>query len=60
MVLSVRQVAEFLGRSEQAVYKLVYRKQLPYRKLGGKVIFIRKELEQYLDQLSGLTVEEIE
>jgi excisionase family DNA binding protein len=60
MVLSVRDVAELLGCSGQAVYKLTYRRQLPYRKLGGKVIFLKRELEQYLDQLPGLSIRDIE
>jgi excisionase family DNA binding protein len=60
MVFSVKQAAEFLGCSQQAIYKMVYRKRLPHRRLGGKVIFLKKEIEQYLNQLPGLTVEEIE
>jgi excisionase family DNA binding protein len=56
MVLSVRQVAALLGCSEQAMDKLVYRRRLPYRKLGGRVIFLKRELEQFLEQLLGLTM----
>jgi excisionase family DNA binding protein len=37
MILSIREVAQLLGRSEQAIYKLVARRQIPYRKLGKKV-----------------------
>jgi len=59
MVLSVRQVATLLGCSEQAMDKLVYRRRLPYRKLGGRVIFLKRELEQFLEQLPGLGMGEI-
>jgi excisionase family DNA binding protein len=38
MVLSVKEMAALLGCSEQAVYRKVYRRALPYRKMGRKVI----------------------
>jgi excisionase family DNA binding protein len=54
MVLSVKEMADLLGCSEQAVYKQVYRQSLPYRKFGRKVIFLRQEVEAYLNGLPGL------
>lgn len=54
MVLSVMEMAAMLGCSEQAVYRKVHRRTLPYRKLGRKVIFLRQEVETYLDGLPGL------
>jgi excisionase family DNA binding protein len=54
VVLSVKDMAALLGCSEQAVYRKVYRRTLPYRKLGRKVIFLRQEVEAYLNGLPGL------
>jgi excisionase family DNA binding protein len=54
MILSIREVAQLLGRSEQAIYKLVARRQIPYRKLGKKVIFLKSEVERFLNDLPGL------
>jgi excisionase family DNA binding protein len=54
MVLSVRDMVALLGCSEKAVYRRVYRRALPYRKLGRKVIFLRQEVEAYLNGLPGL------
>jgi excisionase family DNA binding protein len=54
MVLSVKDMAALLGCSEQAVYKQVYRQALPYRKMGRKVIFLRQEVEAYLNEVPGL------
>jgi hypothetical protein len=48
-----------IGCSEQAVYKQVYRQALPYRKLGRKVIFLRQEVEAYLNGLPGLQLRHI-
>jgi excisionase family DNA binding protein len=59
MVLSVRDMAALLGCSEQAVYKQVYRQALPFRKLGRKVIFLRQEVEVYLNELPGLQLRHI-
>jgi excisionase family DNA binding protein len=54
MVLSVKEMAALLGCSVQAAYKQVYRQTLPYRNLGRKVIFLRQEVEAYLNGLPGL------
>lgn len=54
MVLSVKDMAALLGCSKQAVYRKVYRQALPYRKMGRKVIFLRREVEAYLNGLPGV------
>ena len=59
MILSVKDMAVLLGCSEQAVYKQVYRQALPYRKMGRKVIFLRHEVETYLNGLPGLELRHI-
>jgi excisionase family DNA binding protein len=59
MVLSVKDMAALLGCSEQAVYNQVYRQALPYRKLGRKVIYLRQEVEAYLQGLPGLELRHI-
>jgi excisionase family DNA binding protein len=59
MVLTVKDMAVLLGCSKQAVYKKVYRNALPHRKLGRKVIFLRQEVEAYLNGLPGLQLRDI-
>ena len=50
-ILSVKDVAEFLGITPAGVRLKVYRGQLPARKLGGRIVFLREELESYLKSL---------
>lgn len=52
-------VAAFLHRTPAAVYRMVARKQLPYRKCGKRLIFKRAEIEALLDALPGVTLDEI-
>jgi excisionase family DNA binding protein len=52
--LTVDDVARILGRSKKAIHHLVSRGRLPHRRLGRRVIFIRKELEEFLDGLPGM------
>ena len=51
MILSVKQVAELLGCEQQAVYARVYRGALPAKRWGRKIVFIKKDLEEFLDAL---------
>ena len=51
LILKVNEVAELLGMSPQNVRVLVYRGRLPARRLGGRLVFIRSELEEALKKL---------
>jgi len=57
VTLDVRQVAAFLGWSEKRVRGHIARQTLPYRKQGGRILFLRSELERFIDNLPGTTVE---
>lgn len=48
----------FLGWSEKKTRGMVARKLIPYRKVGGRIIFIKRDLEHWLQTLEGCTVEE--
>ena len=58
MALDVRGVALMLDKSETAVRHLVERRALPFRKLNGRILFLRSELEEFLLTLPGCTPEE--
>lgn len=55
--LDVRSAANFLGMTEDSLRARVARGTIPYRKLGGRVIFLRIELERFMADLPGVTVE---
>ena len=50
-IMTVKEVAELLKASESSVRMRVYRGQLPARRLGGRIIFIKQELERYIKNL---------
>lgn len=51
VILKIKEVAELLGDTPQSVRMRVYRGQLPARKLGGKIVFLKEELEEFLRSL---------
>lgn len=55
---TVKRTASYLGMSEAAVYAAVARRQLPFRKLGRKLVFDIIELDAYMHQLEGVGVSE--
>jgi predicted DNA-binding transcriptional regulator AlpA len=57
-LLDVPAVAQLLGLSEKAVRNLVFRRQVPFRKHGNRVVFLEEELQAFLGMLPGCTVEE--
>ena len=46
-----RGLARLLGRTPKAIRRMVERGQLPYRKLGRRILFLRAELNAYIERL---------
>ena len=54
--LTMREAAEYLGISYWLINQLVKRKQIPCSKVGGKVLFRVKALEEYLSEKEQASV----
>lgn len=53
LVLSVSEAAEMLGISRTLAYELIARHELPFLRLGRRIVVPRRALEQLLET-SGL------
>jgi len=58
--LSLPLVAEMFGRSENAIRQMIWRRQLPYRKVAGRIVFLRAEIEKLIEEAPGVRPEQIE
>jgi excisionase family DNA binding protein len=58
-VMSTSAAAAFMDCTTTALYKLVSRRAIPYRKKGKKLLFLRSELTQFLRELPGLKLEDL-
>ena len=58
-LLGVEEAAEMLGRSENAVRRMVERRQLPFRKSGRRVLFLESELKAFIEALPGLSLDDV-
>lgn len=56
---TVKNVSEYLNRSEGAVRNLVLRGKIPYRKPGGRLCFIESEIEKWVQGSPGKKIEEV-
>lgn len=52
-VLDVASTAAFLGTTEKAARARVARRLIPFRKWGGRIVFLRTELVEFLENLPG-------
>ena len=58
-ILDITTVAnEFLGGSRKTVQARVARRMLPFRRYGGRILFVRKEIEEFFMKLPGCSPEE--
>jgi hypothetical protein len=59
-ICNVQRAKIILGaRSDMAVYQMVQRRLIPFRKLGKRLLFIEEELLQFVDSSPGLTIAKI-
>ena len=58
-LLDVLETAAMLGRSENAVRRMVERRQIPYRKSGWRVLFLESELQAFIEALPGLSLADL-
>ena len=57
-LLDVAGLAEEQGMTQNTIRARVERGVLPYRKWGGRIVFIRSEIEEYFQNLPGRSVNE--
>ena len=54
-LLDVKAAASFLGGSERWLRRLLERGVVPCKKLGRNIVFKRRELEEFIDELPGVS-----
>jgi hypothetical protein len=57
---TIHELSDFLHRSPSSIRNMVLRRQIPFRKSAGRLIFFRWEVERWLNAAPGLTLEEWE
>jgi hypothetical protein len=57
-LLDVRSVAVLLGVTEKLIRSRVERRLIPFRRLGGRVVFLRDELSEFQQRLPGCGLDE--
>jgi hypothetical protein len=56
---STDQAASYLNRTPGAIRNMVMRRQLPYRKFCGRLVFFKDEIDLLEDRSPGITVDKI-
>jgi hypothetical protein len=49
-----------IHRTEPAIRNLVMRRQIPFRKPGGRLLFVREEIEKWVMESEGISYGEIQ
>jgi excisionase family DNA binding protein len=57
-LLDVAGAAQFLGCSQKTIRSKVSRHVIPFKRLGSRIVFRRTELEQFVEDLPGVSLEE--
>jgi hypothetical protein len=58
LALGVREAAALVGDTEKGIRGKASRHLIPFRRLGGRIIFLRSELETWLHSLEGCSLDE--
>jgi predicted DNA-binding transcriptional regulator AlpA len=57
--LDINELASYIKRSKGAIRNLILRRAIPYRKPAGRLIFLKKEIDQWVQTSPGKSFEEI-
>jgi len=57
-MVGFQEAARVSGRTVRALRHLVARRQIPHRKIAGRILFVRCELEAWLVGAPGLSLEQ--
>jgi len=57
--MNVDELASYIKRSRGAIRNLILRRAIPYRKPAGRLIFLKEEIDQWVQSAPGKTLEEI-
>lgn len=57
LLLGVREAAKFLGYTEKSLRTRIARGRIPYRREGGRIVFVRAELDRWVDSLPGVRLD---
>lgn len=50
-ILTIDELAQYLGFAKGTIYNWVYLKKIPYVKLGGRVKFDIRDIDQMIERL---------
>ena len=53
------QAAAYLSRTPGAIRNMVMRRQIPYRKVNGRLVFFKDEIDLWEDRSPGITVDKM-
>jgi len=51
--LTVRELSKWLRLSESHIYTLVSKKKIPFNKVGGKVLFDKQQIKNWIEAQSN-------
>jgi hypothetical protein len=51
--------AFYLGRSPGAIRNLVLRRKIPFRKVGGRLMFLKSEICEWIHESPGVRLEDL-
>lgn len=57
-LMDIATAASFLGTTEKTIRGQVSRRLIPFRRLGGRIVFVRHEIESWVASLEGCPLEE--
>jgi len=59
-LLNLTTAAAYLGMTEWALRSRIRQLQVPFRRIGGRIYFLKDELDEMIVNLPGVTLHEVE
>ena len=55
----VEKLSAVILRTPGAIRNLVLRREIPFRKVGGRLMFLRREIEEWVESAPGISIDDL-
>ena len=59
-ILNAEELARYLKRTPSSIRNLVMRRQVPFRKVGGRLVFFKEEIDKWVLDSPEISLEEMD
>ena len=59
-IMNAGECGEYIGKTDGAIRNLTMRREIPFRKVAGRLVFLKSEIDEWIENSPGVRLEDLE